>query len=164
MYERNGRFPVNDGDLFFEWAGAGEAVVFLHGFGLDSRMWAPQFELLQSTFRVIRYDLRGFGRSSLPPHTGYAHEDDLNALLSNIGAAPAMSLAFRWEGGWLCALRQRIHSRFALWFWPIALWMVMVGLPTGRRTGTEYAKPQEPASLRMQSVDGWSIPLRFGTR
>src|ERR1035438_5607654 len=89
MYVNSGRFLVNEGDLFFEWAGSGEAVVFLHGFGMDSRMWAPQFEDLQSTFRVIRYDLRGFGRSSLPPHSGYAHEDDLNALLSSLGAAPA---------------------------------------------------------------------------
>jgi 3-oxoadipate enol-lactonase len=85
----SGRFLVHEGALFFERAGSGEAVVFLHGFGLDSRMWAPQFEVLQSTFRVIRYDLRGFGRSSLPPSSGYAHEDDLNALLSSLGAAPA---------------------------------------------------------------------------
>ena len=89
MYAKSGRFLVDDGDLFFESAGEGEAVVFLHGFGLDSRMWDPQFEVLQSTFRVIRYDFRGFGRSSLPPHNGYAHEDDLNALLSDLGSAPA---------------------------------------------------------------------------
>jgi 3-oxoadipate enol-lactonase len=89
MYEKSGRFLVNGGDLFFESAGEGEAVVFLHGFGLDSRMWGPQFEVLQSTFRLFRYDLRGFGRSSQPPLAGYAHEDDLKALLSDLGAAPA---------------------------------------------------------------------------
>ena len=89
MYAKSGRFLVDDGDLFFESVGEGEAVVFLHGFGLDSRMWDPQFEVLQSTFRAIRYDFRGFGRSSLPPHNRYAHEDDLNALLSDLGSAPA---------------------------------------------------------------------------
>jgi len=89
MYAKSGRFPVNDGDLFYESAGDGQPVVFLHGFGLDSRMWAPQFEALKTAFRVIRYDLRGFGQSSLPPHNGYAHEDDLNALLSALGADPA---------------------------------------------------------------------------
>src|ERR1700674_3686887 len=89
MYAKSGRFLVDDGDLFFESVGEGEAVVFLHGFGLDSRMWDPQFDALQSTYRVIRYDLRGFGRSSLPPQTAYAQEDDLNALLSSLDAAPA---------------------------------------------------------------------------
>ncbi len=61
MHEKNSRLPVNDGHLFFEAAGAGEPVVFLHGFGLDSRMWSPQVSTLQSQFRTITYDLRGFG-------------------------------------------------------------------------------------------------------
>ena len=52
-------------------------------------MWAPQFDALQSTFRVIRYDLRGFGRSSQPPATEYSHEDDLQALLTHLGVASA---------------------------------------------------------------------------
>ena len=89
MGEQSGCFPVNGGELFFECVGAGEPIVFLHGFGLDSRMWAPQVDALQSTFRLIRYDLRGFGRSSQPPATEYAHEDDLNALLRHLGVASA---------------------------------------------------------------------------
>src|SRR5277367_2550696 len=89
MNEQNGHFPVENGELFFQSAGGGDPVVFLHGFGFDRRMWTPQFELFGSTFRVITYDLRGFGRSSLPPEAGYAHEDDLNALLSGLNAAPA---------------------------------------------------------------------------
>lgn len=86
---RCGRLQVNQGKLFFECAGKGETVVFLHGFALDARMWTPQFEAFQSAFRVVRYDLRGFGRSSLPPAGEYAHEDDLNALLLHLGAKRA---------------------------------------------------------------------------
>ena len=84
-----GWLQVPQGELSFECAGEGDAVVFLHGFGLDLRMWASQFEALQSTFRVIRYDLRGFGRSSVPPVCKYAHEDDLQALLSHLGVTSA---------------------------------------------------------------------------
>lgn len=89
MHENSGKFPVPGGYLSFASAGQGDPVVFLHGFGLDSRMWGPQFETLQTSFRVIRYDLRGFGCSSLPPAEPYAHEDDLNALLSHLDAVPA---------------------------------------------------------------------------
>lgn len=89
MDANSGRLPVKDGELFFECAGDGEPVVFIHGFGLDSRMWDPQFDAFRSTHRIIRYDLRGFGRSSLPPASPYSHEDDLNALLSNLGGDPA---------------------------------------------------------------------------
>ena len=104
----SGHIPGNNsrnGDLVFECAGNGEPVVFLHGFGLDSRMWAPQFEALQSTFRVIRYDIRGFGRSPLPSHAPYAHEDDLNALLTSLDAAPAHVVGLSMGG--------RIALRFA---------------------------------------------------
>ncbi len=99
MHTELGRCKLSDGHLYFETAGHGENIVFLHGFGLDSRMWAPQFEVLQSEYRVIRYDLRGFGRSSLPPKNGYAHEDDLSALLEELGGKPAHVVGFSAGGG-----------------------------------------------------------------
>lgn len=80
---QSGRLQVDEGELFFEQTGAGHTVVLLHGLGLDLRMWEPQFTELQSTYRVIRYDLRGFGRSSLPT-ASYSHEDDLKALLQHL--------------------------------------------------------------------------------
>jgi len=64
-------------------------VVLLHGFGLDARMWEPQFERFATRFRVIRYDLRGFGRSSLPSSESYSNEEDLESLLLHMDAAPA---------------------------------------------------------------------------
>ena len=86
---RKGWLPVTEGELYFECAGDGEPVAFLHGFGLDSRMWGPQSEAFSPAFCVIRYDLRGFGRSSPPPDCDYAHEDDLTALLSHLGVKSA---------------------------------------------------------------------------
>jgi pimeloyl-ACP methyl ester carboxylesterase len=60
----------------------------LHGFGLDSREWTPQCDALQSHYRIIRYDLRGFGRSSAVPDASYAHEEDLASLLGELHATP----------------------------------------------------------------------------
>jgi alpha/beta superfamily hydrolase len=48
---------------------------------LDARMWDPQFEIFAQRFSVIRYDMRGFGRSSVPTAEGYSHAEDLHALL-----------------------------------------------------------------------------------
>jgi pimeloyl-ACP methyl ester carboxylesterase len=64
-------------------------VVLLHGFGLDHRMWDDQARALAEKFLVIRYDMRGFGRSSLPAAEPYAHADDLYTLLSSLSARPA---------------------------------------------------------------------------
>lgn len=64
--------------------GAGAPVVLLHGFSFDHRMWDPQVPALEATRRVVRYDLRGFGRSS-PPLAGRHHLDDLVELLDRLG-------------------------------------------------------------------------------
>jgi 3-oxoadipate enol-lactonase len=80
---------VNDTHLCWEMAGQGQTVVLLHGFTLDSRMWDDQFLALAQHFQVIRYDLRGFGRSAVPTAAPYAHEADLAGLLDQLGIAQA---------------------------------------------------------------------------
>jgi 3-oxoadipate enol-lactonase len=39
-------------------------VVFIHGFPLNKSMWELQAEMLKSNFRVISYDVRGYGEST----------------------------------------------------------------------------------------------------
>lgn len=75
---------VADGRLRGEESGTGPAVVLLHGFSFDRSMWDPQFVALARRHRVIRYDLRGFGRSG-PPAAGRDHVTDLVALLDALG-------------------------------------------------------------------------------
>ena len=84
--ERQGGFAeVNGTRLYYEVAGGGDAVVLLHSFTLDVRMWDAQYELLARGHRVIRYDARGFGRSALPQAgEAYAHHEDLAALLAHL--------------------------------------------------------------------------------
>lgn len=80
-----GMLPLGDGGtLAYETAGSGTPVVFLHGFALDMRMWDAQFAHFGRTNRVLRYDLRGFGRSSVPAGI-YDHCADLAALLDRLG-------------------------------------------------------------------------------
>jgi 3-oxoadipate enol-lactonase len=78
---QSGITDANGARLYFETAGSGEALIFIHGRGLDARMWDPQFEVFAQRFSVIRYDMRGFGRSSVPTAEGYSHAEDLYALL-----------------------------------------------------------------------------------
>jgi len=71
---------VNGAQLGYEMAGAGQPLVLLHSGLADSRMWDSQFEAFARQYRVIRYDLRGYGRSTLPPEP-FSHRADLAALL-----------------------------------------------------------------------------------
>lgn len=86
--------------LYYETAGSGPPLVLVHGFTLDSRMWDDQFEAFSRRYRVVRYDLRGFGRSDLPAGEGYTHPDDLEALLDRLGMARAHVLGLS-MGGWI---------------------------------------------------------------
>jgi pimeloyl-ACP methyl ester carboxylesterase len=47
--------------------GSGPAIVLLHGFPLAKEVWDPQAQALRKRARVVRFDLRGLGRSSVPP-------------------------------------------------------------------------------------------------
>ncbi|MGH3125530.1 MAG: alpha/beta fold hydrolase, partial [Streptosporangiaceae bacterium] len=83
--------------LMYEVAGDGPAVVLIHGFGLDMRMWDPQVGPLADRFRVVRYDCRGFGASGpFDPAVPYTHAGDLVALLDHldIGEAVLAGLSF----------------------------------------------------------------------
>jgi len=89
--------PLPGAGLAYEVTGDGPAVVLVHGFGLDMRMWDPQVEHLAARFRVIRYDCRGFGASGpFDPAVPYTHAGDLVALLDHlaIGEAALAGLSF----------------------------------------------------------------------
>jgi 3-oxoadipate enol-lactonase len=66
--------------IYYEEKGAGEPVVLIHGGQMDRRMWDVQFDVFATEFRVVRYDIRGFGKSP-PPSAVYSNEEDLAALL-----------------------------------------------------------------------------------
>lgn len=81
---RSGTVDVDRGTLYYEIAGTGAtALVFIHGGFGDRRMWDGQFEQFARDYTVVRYDHRGFGKSS-PPDTLYSAADDLVALLDRL--------------------------------------------------------------------------------
>jgi 3-oxoadipate enol-lactonase len=84
----NGTVELPDGGhLAFEDVGDGPTVVLLHPGLWDMRTWDPQIEpLTDAGFRVIRYDIRGYGRSSRPTSEPYSHVADLRTLLDHLGA------------------------------------------------------------------------------
>ncbi len=75
---------VNGTRLYYERAGRGPSVVLVSGGGLlDCRQWDDQFAVLSRDYDVVRYDIRGIGRSARPDGE-CAHHDDLRALLQHL--------------------------------------------------------------------------------
>ncbi len=56
---------VNNFNLSYDDVGEGNVpIIFLHGFPFDKTMWHNQLDSLQSIYRLISIDLRGFGKST----------------------------------------------------------------------------------------------------
>ena len=85
----NGVAAVHGAELHYELTGQGTPVVLIHGFSFDMRSWEPQVAALVKRHTVLRYDMRGFGRSPPPGEAPYSHVDDLAALLHALDLAPA---------------------------------------------------------------------------
>ena len=82
---KTGYVNVGNGYLYYEEAGEGIPLILVHGHSLDCRMWDGQFYVFARNYRTIRYDLRGYGKSS-PQSEDYqfTHVEDLVALMDSL--------------------------------------------------------------------------------
>lgn len=81
-----GFVTVNGARLWYEDTGvsSGHAVTFVHAGVCDHRQWDTQMAAFAEKYRVIRFDMRGFGQSELPPGPA-SLSDDLGGLLDALG-------------------------------------------------------------------------------
>jgi 3-oxoadipate enol-lactonase len=89
---------VPGGELYYEAEGGGVPVVLVHGLALDARMWDDQVPALDDIARVVRYDVRGFGRSTRDRDTAYSHADDLWRLLDHLTIEQAVLVGLSMGG------------------------------------------------------------------
>lgn len=88
--------------LFFADYGSGTAVVFLHAFALDHRVWLPVAEKMKENARVILPDLRGHGRSPAPQvnYTMRGMAEDIVKVMDDLSIEKAF-LAGNSMGGYV---------------------------------------------------------------
>jgi pimeloyl-ACP methyl ester carboxylesterase len=82
---------TGDATLFYTVEGTGTPLVLVHGWTADSADYSWLIPLLRDNFRVIAYDLRGYGHSA--PADGYGMQcqlDDLAAVIDQVAGEPAL--------------------------------------------------------------------------
>jgi pimeloyl-ACP methyl ester carboxylesterase len=89
---------VPGAELYYEVEGDGTPVVLVHGHALDTRMWDDQMPALADLATVVRYDARGFGRSTRDADTPYSHASDLWLLLDHLGIDEAILVGLSMGG------------------------------------------------------------------
>jgi pimeloyl-ACP methyl ester carboxylesterase len=105
--------------LYFEVAGRGVPVVLLHAGVADSRQWNNEFAWLSMHHRVVRHDLRGYGRSE-PADGEFSHRQGLQRVLATAGIT---------EPAWMigCSMGGTLAMDYALEYPDRVRGLVMVG-------------------------------------
>lgn len=114
--------PVNGAEIHYEADGSGPAIVLMHAGIADRRMWDAQTPDFRATNRVIRYDLRGFGTTAMPPGA-FSHRDDLAGLLRHLDIASAIVVGASFGG--------RVAIEFALEYPDMVDALVLAGSALG---------------------------------
>src|SRR5262245_1591203 len=95
----HGFAPINDASLYYEVDGAGPSIVMIHAGVADSRQWNNEFHWLAEQARVVRYDMRGYGKSE-PVAGEFTHLRDLIALLDHLAVPrPVVAIGCSMGGG-----------------------------------------------------------------
>ncbi len=111
MTKGNGNFArVNGVRLHYEVSGGGPVIVLTHGLGGNLESWQPTAEALEDSYTVLRWDVRGFGRSDRPhgPVDPNAWAADRDALLGHLDIPSAVIVGISMGGV--------VAQRFALDF------------------------------------------------
>lgn len=89
-------------DIFYEDYGSGQPVILIHGWPLSRKSWEQQvWKIVDSGFRCISYDRRGFGTSSSPwgAYDYSALASDLNTIIEGLKLEDAAIVGFSMGGG-----------------------------------------------------------------
>lgn len=94
----SGYADVNGAKLYYEVAGEGHPLVFLHAGIANLRMWDDQFSAFADRYRVVRYDHRSFGQSNAPAGTA-SGVDDVYGMLKFLNIDKAYLVGCSMGGG-----------------------------------------------------------------
>jgi 3-oxoadipate enol-lactonase len=84
---------VDGTQLYYDEAGAGQPLLFVHGMCGDASVWADQMQRLSPHFHCVAYDRRGHSHSPLGQverRTVELHADDAAQLIMDLGLAPCV--------------------------------------------------------------------------
>jgi 3-oxoadipate enol-lactonase len=87
-----GFIKAGDDKIFYEATGEGPVLVFIHDGIVHSEVWDAQFKYFAQDHRVVRYDRRGYGKST-PPASPYSNLEDLHTLFTALDIDRACLIA-----------------------------------------------------------------------
>jgi len=115
---KSGYISVPQCRLYYEDAGQGPCIVFLHDGMLHSEAYDPQFTAFADDYRVVRYDRRRYGRSDVP-QAPYSNCADLKAVFDTLKIDSALLVG--------CSSGSRLAIDFTLMYPDLVTGLVLIG-------------------------------------
>ena len=157
------RVTVNGIELNYVEAGTGDPVLMIMGFGGDHQAWAFQVPALSERHRVITFDNRGVGQSSVPdePYSTRAMADDAVSVLDAAGVEQAHVYGFSLGG----MVAQQLALRHADRVRSLVLGATHAGGPRAVRPSADViAFFRRRASMEAKDAARASVPFNYGPR
>ncbi|MCB9137614.1 MAG: alpha/beta hydrolase [Caldilineaceae bacterium] len=145
MQAETGFASINGAQIYYETAGRGSPLVMIHAGVADSRQWESEFTRFATENRVVRFDLRNFGRS-LPAAGKFRHLDDLTALLDLLVPDEPVILMG-------CSIGGGLAMDYALAHPDRARGLIMVA---SSPSGLELDVPEPENELEQEAIDAFN--------
>lgn len=146
--------------LYFEAAGSGEALLFVHEFAGDHRAWEPQMRYFSRRFHCISYAARGYPPSDIPEDGSYSQDRarlDILSVLDGLGIDKAHICGLSMGG--FATLHFGLHHPDR------ALSLVVAGCGYGaepdKREG--FQQEAEATAKLIESISGEEFAEKYGT-
>ena len=127
---KTGYTVINNARLYNELAGGDAPFVMIHAGIADCRMWDNEFQSFADSHLVLRFDMRGYGKS-LPVDSEFNIQDDFLALTTALDINEPMILMG-------CSIGAGLAIDFALTYPQRVGTLILVGgAPTGFESDVE---------------------------
>ncbi|MBV1798663.1 alpha/beta fold hydrolase [Siccirubricoccus sp. G192] len=144
--------PSEGARLYYEEAGTGHPIIFVHEFGADHREWEDQMRFFSREYRCIAYAARGYTPSDVPEDPAlYGQEhavNDIAAVLRHLGI-PRAHVAGLSMGGFATLL-------FGIRYPQMATALVVAGAGSGspRQEQAAFRAACEARAAKLKA-QGW---------
>ncbi|UYN93483.1 MAG: alpha/beta hydrolase [Enhydrobacter sp.] len=137
--------------LYYEEAGSGAPILFVHEYSGDWRSWEPQMRHFSRKYRCITYSFRGYPGSDVPESAdkyGQQHAvDDVKHMLDHLKIAQAHVVGLS-QGAFATAHFGRCHA-------DRATTLTLAGIGSGAdRAGHEQFKKDAQATAQRIRAEG----------
>jgi len=134
--------------LYFEEAGSGTPILFVHEYSGDWRSWEPQMRFFSRRYRCITYSFRGYPGSDVPPVEsmyGQQHAvDDARHMLDHLKIDKAHIVGLS-QGAFATAHFGRQYASRAL-----SLTLAGIGSGAGREGHEQFKKDAQATAARIR--------------